>query len=617
MANPYFDIAGTNGVTVRVYWSETNSIEKNQSVVTITDLQVMSSWYSGVTYYLDGTISVDDSVAVTMDSNTGTHPVTLSDLDTFYSVDGTLGAVSEITHNDDGSKAVTIAVSIKGYTRSGGGGSGWSVSGSQAVTLTTIPRKSTLSASNGTLGTAQTLTVTKKADSFTHTILYTCGTIKNQTICSKSSETSISWTPSINLASQNTTGTSVAITLTITTYSGSTSVGSNSISITCAIPASVAPSCSIAVSDDTELSSTYGAMVKGYSKMAVTVTATKSYGSEISAYRVTANGSVYNTASFVTGVLKSSGTLSVAATVTDKRGRTGSASESVSVLDYSAPSVTLLKVGRCDEDGTANDSGEYTKVTISGTVTSLNNKNSATYTLEYKKTTDSSYTAVTLTDLADTYSVSNYTYIFAADSGSSYDVRLTITDDLSSGNRSTVVSTGATIMHWKANGKGMGIGKVSEIDDTLDMGWHIKMNGNKISGLATPTEDGDAVPLGYATIIKLLWTNASPGSTFAAQTISLDLSEYDLVFIKVRLETGSTSYISAMMEVGSAVNVYSTSYIATNGYTMATNYRTLTIANDGIECGDAYRKSYTATTSGTANNILLIPVKVFGIKGVQ
>lgn len=617
MANPYFDISGTNGVTVRVYWSETNSIEKNQSVVTITDLQVMSSWYSGVTYYLDGTISVDDSVAVTMDSNTGTHPVTLSDLDAFYSVDGTLGAVSEITHNDDGSKAVTIAVSIKGYTRSGGGGSGWSVSGSQAVTLTTIPRKSTLSASNGTLGTAQTLTVTKKADSFTHTILYTCGTIKNQTICSKSSETSISWTPSINLASQNTTGTSVAITLTITTYSGSTSVGSNSISITCAIPASVAPSCSIAVSDDTELSSTYGAMVKGYSKMAVTVTATKSYGSEISAYRVTANGSVYNTASFVTGVLKSSGTLSVAATVTDKRGRTGSASESVSVLDYSAPSVTLLKVGRCDEDGTANNSGEYTKVTISGTVTSLNNKNSATYTLEYKKTTDSSYTAVTLTDLADTYSVSNYTYIFAADSGSSYDVRLTITDDLSSGNRSTVVSTGATIMHWKANGKGMGIGKVSEIDDTLDMGWHIKMNGNKISGLATPTEDGDAVPLGYATIIKLLWTNASPGSTFAAQTISLDLSEYDLVFIKVRLETGSTSYISAMMEVGSAVNVYSTSYIATNGYTMATNYRTLTIANDGIECGDAYRKSYTETTSGTANNILLIPVKVFGIKGVQ
>lgn len=617
MANPYFDISGTNGVTVRVYWSETNSIEKNQSVVTITDLQVMSSWYSGVTYYLDGTISVDDSVAVTMDSNAGTHPVTLSDLDTFCSVDGTLGAVSEITHNDDGSKAVTIAVSIKGYTRSGGGGSGWSVSGSQAVTLTTIPRKSTLSASNGTLGTAQTLTVTKKADSFTHTILYTCGTIKNQTICSKSSETSISWTPSINLASQNTTGTSVAITLTITTYSGSTSVGSNSISITCAIPASVAPSCSIAVSDDTELSSTYGAMVKGYSKMAVTVTATKSYGSEISAYRVTANGSVYNTASFVTGVLKSSGTLSVAATVTDKRGRTGSASESVSVLDYSAPSVTLLKVGRCDEDGTANDSGEYTKVTISGTVTSLNNKNSATYTLEYKKTTDSSYTAVTLTDLADTYSVSNYSYIFAADSGSSYDVRLTITDDLSSGNRSTVVSTGATIMHWKANGKGMGIGKVSEIDDTLDMGWHIKMNGNKISGLATPTEDGDAVPLGYATIIKLLWTNASPGSTFAAQTISLDLSEYDLVFIKVRLETGSTSYISAMMEVGSAVNVYSTSYIATNGYTMATNYRTLTIANDGIECGDAYRKSYTATTSGTANNILLIPVKVFGIKGVQ
>jgi hypothetical protein len=51
-------------------------------------------------------------------------------------------------------------------------------------------------------------------------------------------------------------------------------------------------------------------------------------------------------------------------------------------------------------------------------------------------------------------------------------------------------------MHWKANGKGMGIGKMGELDDTLDMGWNIRMNGNKITDLPTPTEDGDAVRKG-------------------------------------------------------------------------------------------------------------------------
>lgn len=516
----YFDLSGNYGVTLRVHWAETYAVETNQSVVSITSLQVMSSWYYGVTYYLDGTISINGSTAFTMSSSGGTNSVTVSALNTFASAGGTFGSVSGITHNDDGTKATTITVSVKGYTRDGDAGSGWAVNGTQTVTLATIPRKSTLSTGNGTLGTAQTLTVTKKATSFTHTITYSCGSASGP-ICTKSSATSLSWTPPIALAWQNTTGTSVAVTLTITTYNGSTSIGSNSIAISCAIPAQIAPSCSMTVLDDTGLDATYGAMVKGYSKMAVSVTAETSYGAGIAQYRITANGSVYNAASIVTDAVKSSGTLTVSATVTDQRGRTASASQSVSVLDYSAPAVTLLKVKRCDEDGTENDRGEYVQATFSGTVTALNDKNSATYTLEYKKAADSEYTAVTLTELANNYAVSEATHIFEADSGSTYSVRLIITDNLSSGNMSTVVSTGATIMHWKANGKGMGIGKMGELDDTLDMGWNIRMNGNKISGLPTPTEDSDAVSKGSlldliypVNSIYITYSHTSPASLF-------------------------------------------------------------------------------------------------------
>ena len=493
----FFDLKGSYGVTLRVHWSETYSVESNQSVVTITGLQVMSEWYYGVTYYLDGTISINDpdSIAVRMSSNGGTNSVTLSALNAFASVGGKFGSVSGITHKDDGTKTTTITVSVKGYTRDGELGSGWSVSGTETINLKTIPRKSTLSTKNGTLGTAQTLTVTQKSTDFSHTIKYSCGSVSD-TICTKSKATSISWTPPIDLAWQNKTGTSVAVTLTITTYNGNTSIGSNSIAIACAIPSHIAPSCSMTVLDDTGLDAKYGAMVKGYSKMAVSVTAETSYGAEIAQYRITANDTAYNAASIVTDAVKSSGMLTVSAMVTDQRGRTASASQDVSVLDYSAPAVTLLKVKRCNEDGTENDRGEYVQATFSGTVTALNDKNSATYTLEYKKAADSEYTAVTLTELANNYSISEATHIFEADSGSTYSVRLIITDDLNSDNLSTVVSTGATIMHWKANGKGMGIGKMGELDDTLDMGWNIQMNGNKITDLPTPTEDGDAVRKG-------------------------------------------------------------------------------------------------------------------------
>lgn len=371
-----------------------------------------------------------------------------------------------ITHNSDGTKTLSCSASYNTYVGSG------VVTASASKTLTTIPRKSTLSVANGTLGTKQTLTVTEQAASFTHTITATCGSAST-TICSKSTSNSISFTPPISWASQNTTGTSVTVKYTITTYSGSTNIGSNSYTKTCAIPASVKPSVSIAVTDAMGYAATYGGYLKGLSKFKVAVTAASSYGSAIASFKTTANGITYTKSNFTTGVLINTGSVTVGSTVTDKRGRTGTASTTLRVLEYSAPRIDSLAVRRCDADGSANDQGEYVQVTFSGTVTSLNNKNSAKYVLEYKKSTDSSYTSVTLTDYANSYSVSNVTYVFAAETGASYDVRITITDDLKTTSRHTSASTAFTIMHWKANGLGMGIGKISEDDDVLDVGMHI------------------------------------------------------------------------------------------------------------------------------------------------
>lgn len=391
-----------------------------------------------------------------------------------------------VTHSSDGTKTATI------YWH-WGVNSGWSgvmnnPSGSFSVALTTIPRKSSLSVANGTLGTEQTLTVTRQSSNFTHTITAKCGSA-SATVCTKSSSTSIKFTPPLSWASQNTTGTSVSVTYTITTYNGSTSVGSNSYTKTCSIPASVKPTCSIAVTDAMGYASTYGGYLKGLSKFKVVVTATTAHGSAIKSYKTTANGSTYTAASFTTGVLSSSGTLKVSATVTDKRDRTGTDTESLTVLDYSKPLITALSVHRCNEDGTTNDQGEYVQVVFSSSVTALNNQNSATYILEYKKTSEDTYASVVLSDHANNYAVSSASYIFAADSGSSYNVRLIVNDNFTSSAKTTTASTGFTIMHWLASGLGMAIGKIAELAGVLDIGFKTRFMGGILHPVLEPETD--------------------------------------------------------------------------------------------------------------------------------
>lgn len=445
-----------------VSWTATQSSSANQSTIswTLSAVGGSSSWYA------------ERTLNVVLGGST-----VYSKTDRVERYAGTIATGTKtITHDSNGDASFSISIQAAVYVSS------VNCTGSGTFTLTNIPRKSTLSVAAGTLGTAQTLTVYRKSTSFTHTIVATCGD-QSKTVCSKSTSSSISFTPPLDWASENTAGTSVSVKYTITTYYGSTVIGSNTYTTTCSIPSSVKPSCSVAVTDAMGYEDIYGGFIKGLSKFKVVVTATTSYGSAIASYSTTANGSTYTSKSFTTGVLKSSGTLTVKATVKDKRGRSGSASVSKTVLAYSAPKISKLVVGRCDEDGTANDKGEYVKVTFSGSVTSLNSKNTPSYVLKYKKSADTSYTSVTLSDYASVFSVSNASYIFEADSGSSYDVQLSITDAFNTTTRSTSASTAFSLMHWSAGGTGMGIGKVAEEEGLLDIGIPVRFREGAVHNL--------------------------------------------------------------------------------------------------------------------------------------
>ena len=377
-----------------------------------------------------------------------------------------------VTHGSTGAKTLSCSASYTSGVSSG------TVTASASKDLTTIPRKSSLTASNGTLGTAQTLTVTRKSTAFTHTITYKCGTASG-TIVTKSSNTSISFTPPLTLASQNTTGASVSITLTITTYNGNTSIGSETKTISCSIPSSVKPSVSITVTDPTGYKDTYGGYVQGLSKLKIVLTenVTNAGGATIKARSVTADGKTYTNATTTTAVISGKGTLTISATITDTRGRTATASTTVNVLTYAAPLISALTIRRSNASGGASSTGAYLTVVFSSAITALNNKNTATYKVKYKKTTETTYTEVTLTNYAGQYAITNGAYTFAADIASSYDVILTVKDAFSStlkaGNGPSIKKLWSVLK----GGLGFAFGKIAELENVLDIGFQTRFTG--------------------------------------------------------------------------------------------------------------------------------------------
>jgi hypothetical protein len=490
-----FNTTGFEGRFLKFSWTRSGySVANNTSVIRWTlegDGTGQSGWYNAAPF------------KVVIDGKTVYSSTTRIELH-----DGTVVASGSVTftHNASGAKSFSASVQAAIYL------SEYNVSGSGSWSLDNIPRKSTLTVGNGTLGTAQTLTINKAASGFTHTITYKCGTASG-TIATKTTGTSVSFTPPLSLASQNTAGTSVSITYTLTTYSGSTAVGSNSYTKTCAIPASVAPSCRVQVLDGTNYQATYGNLVQGLSTLKVNVTGTSAHSSPITAYSVTADGKAYTASSFVTPALSASSSVTVSATVKDKRGRVSTpATATFPVLAYSAPTINDFLAVRCEADGTENDQGDYIKVKFSATVTALNDKNNATYKLRYRKTSSATPTEHTFTPLANKYSVTDHEHVFAASGNDSYFVELVVNDDMNTSRRSTTISTAFTLTNWGADGTSIAFGKVAEEANTFQNGLHLNQIGNRYA-LSSP---GVAGTQGFVLManIEIIDANADTPITF-------------------------------------------------------------------------------------------------------
>lgn len=417
------------------------------------------------------------------------------------------------THNNDGTKSFTVYVEAGIYTFT------INCTGSATFTLDTIPRASQPSLVTwpettndvGDFGETFSIHMNRASDAFTHTVRYSYGD-RTGTIATGVT-TGTTWAIPLSFMNDIPDATSASGRIYVDTYKGDVLVGTKYTGFTVTVPASVKPSCSMTLDDVTGIDDIYGSPVQGLSKIKVTINPTPAYSSPIVSYTIKANGATYTTSEATTGALKASGDSAVTVSVKDKRGRTNSATYTMRVQAYALPSISLLAVRRCDEDGAENDQGEYIQATLSAKISSMNSKNTASYTLRYKKTTDTSFTEVALGDLANVYSVNGASYIFAADSGSSYDVEVTAKDRHGTTSRSTSASTAFTLMNWGADGKSMGIGKVVEKEGTLEIALDVEFIG-KVKGSIF-----DAIyPVGS---IYLAYNHTDPSTLFGGTWVRM------------------------------------------------------------------------------------------------
>lgn len=417
----------------------------------------------------------------------------------------------------------TTALKVRIYS-----GSGSSRDTTYSFSMAVSPAGSTISTPNGTLGTSQTITITKQNATFTDTIRYFCGTATG-TIVTDTLNNSVTWTPPISLASQNTDGPSVSITLTTYTKSNGVTVQQSSITITCAMPASVKPSATLAISDGNGYESTYGAYVQTKSTITYTVTPTTSYNSPINKYSVTADGTIYTAATYTTPVIQNTGAQTVSATVTDKRGRSSdAATQSYTVLAYSQPYLSSCVVQRCNSGGTADPEGHYMSIDFTGVITALNNINSAAWAIRYRVAGSGTWTDVPLSSLNGNYNPTHQEIIAAADANA-FEVEVRATDDFGT----ITVGTGQvpiafTIMNWRTDGDGMAIGGIN-----TKAGLQVYMptehyNDVDVTGNVTASGNVDAADFqsGGASIFPISVANGGTGQTSLASFIAALCTRY-------------------------------------------------------------------------------------------
>ena len=384
----------------------------------------------------------------------------------------------EISHNNDGTKTVTL--SGEWCSAISGGWAPYSLSVSGEVTLPTIPRATVPSMGAATIGEEVTIILPRASSTFTHTLTYSFGRASG-TIGSDLG-TSAVWRLPESLAAQIPNDPSGTGTLTCVTYSGSTLIGSKPIAFTASVPGSMKPALTngwAAVSYDNSGTKASGiaAWVQGYSKAKAVFNGSKvtcKQGASIAKYAVTYLGKTVEESPYRTETISTT-SATVRCTVTDSRGLTAWEDVTVTLESYAPPMLVGASLYRSDGEGTAADSGTHIAGLATAKFSSIGGRNTAT-TMGYWKSVGGSYGEGVTLPFGAVGLVTGDVEI-AADR--SYTAKIVVTDSL--GNSTEFeenIPTEQVAFHLKEGGKGAAFGKAAEQDELLDVAWDARFREN-------------------------------------------------------------------------------------------------------------------------------------------
>lgn len=422
-------------------------------------------------------------------------------------------AVNVMVKSGKGSKNLNLsglAQTLAGYTSGnwymhvthGSGSNSYSeFSGGNDPTLTVTyeyaSSKPTFDKSSVDMGSAVTIKTNRKSSALTHTIQYSFGAESGIIGTEKGVGDSVTWTPPLSLASQIPNSASGNATITCTTYLDGVKTGESSANLTLRVPENVAPSISaVNVSEATDgLSVKFGAYIQGKSRLRIETSASGAQGSSIESCSVNAGGAVYSGQNITTGILTAAGDLNIAATVTDSRGRSASAQQSVSVLGYTAPYITAFTAERCNAEGTAGQAnGTRVWITLKAGSSKLNGKNDTTVKVFYKENTASDWIHVEsiVPNAGDSTYVVDQTnralpeaVVFSVEKG--YDLRVEVTDYFGTSTMQAKIPGSGGLAYWDASRNRIGFGAEAGSDNTVQVNpdWSFKAGKAEFSNPIT------------------------------------------------------------------------------------------------------------------------------------
>ncbi|HEL2509849.1 TPA: DUF859 family phage minor structural protein [Streptococcus suis] len=296
-----------------------------------------------------------------------------------------------VGHNADGTKSFPFSAT---FNPNNGLHGIITVSGN--IGLATIPRSSSVSVSSGVIGSALTINIHRQSSSFKHIVRYAWGN-KSETIATNV-DTSTTWTIPLDFANDIPNATSGTGIIFVDTYSGSTKTGTQQVTFTANVPASMKPTFSGITLTDTN--GVARSLLSGnnflqiISNIQVTFNGhAGTYGSTITGYKaeIVNKNQVTNSNGGSLGIMNFSGSATIRASVVDSRGRWSDTKDvTINVIEYFAPilSFTALRTRETPNIIQIVRNAKIAPITLSGS-----QKNVMTLTFKVAPLGSTSYTA--------------------------------------------------------------------------------------------------------------------------------------------------------------------------------------------------------------------------------